>query len=45
MMEFDFEINLKPLEKLRGLFRKMVLEKGEIIYEKEKYYPGLNSRD
>jgi predicted nucleotidyltransferase len=36
MTEFDFEIDLKPLERLRGLFRKMVLEKGEIIYEKEK---------
>ncbi len=36
MMEFDFEIDLKPLEKLKGLFKKMVLEKGEIIYEREK---------
>jgi len=36
MMEFDFEIDLKPLEKLTSLFRKMVLEKGEVIYEKGK---------
>jgi len=36
MMEFDFEIDLKPLEKLEGLFKKMVLEKGEIIYEGKK---------
>ena len=36
MMKFDFEIDLKPLEKLKGLFRKMVLEKGEVIYEKRK---------
>ena len=36
MMKFDFEIDLKPLEKLKGLFRRMVLEKGEVIYEKRK---------
>jgi len=33
MMEHDFEIDLKPLEDLKGLIRERV-DKGEVIYER-----------
>ena len=34
MTDFDFEIDLKPLEDLKGLIRERV-EKGRVVYEKD----------
>ena len=32
MMEIDWPIDLKPLEGLDGLFRELVIKRGELIY-------------